>query len=415
MAKAKSKSYGKKDNSDPMFKAAERVAAKKGMSRFERMGEVFQAAQATYGKGFISKASKSEALVVPRASSGILSLDIKSNGGFPLRRVMMVIGFPSAGKTNMLLRGVSNAQKLCANCLKEGEFDLGEIELPDLANPGEQKLVETQVIVDCPCGNPRDFITVWIDSEGVWSPDWSEQLGVWSEKILLLRPQYAEQSYDFVCAMIASGTIDLTCIDSIAHLTPRNEVVSSMHTDMVGVGARVNNRFWRKLTSGMNKCFQETGSVPSVWVVNQYRKKIGVMYGPNDELTGGEGQKFVSSLTIECRGGKTIIDDEGVPIEGEFYFKITKNKVGTEGAKGSYSMCKAATDFSEVGDIVEYEEVIDMAIDVGLVEKLSQITYEYEGNKYRGKGQLGTYLMEHPQSYNDLKSKIMSIKLGYEE
>jgi len=299
--------------------------------------------------------------------------------------------------------------------MKEGTFKEGTIDLPDLEKGGVKK-VKTQVIVDCPCGDPRDYLGIWIDAEGVWEPTWSARMGVWTEKVMLMRPSYGEQAYDVAVGMIDSGEVDIIVIDSLAAVTPAAEVTSSMEQQLQGVAARVNNKFIRKIVSSMNKCFQRLGRTPTLWLVNQYRQKIGVMFGPTETLPGGMGQKFATSLEVEFRKGKLNIDDDsGEVLDGLFKYTVKKNKVGTEGGKGEYKMCKSDNDFMEVGDLMEHEEVIKAAVDMTLINRPSNVMYEFAGQKFRGAGAMELYLIGHPDEYEALKAKMLKYKLGIED
>lgn len=399
----------KKDNQDPLLKIAQ---GSKG-SRAQRLGALVVGAKKKYGHSVLSKASKTEALIVPRVSSGVFGVDLRTNGGLPLRRVVMIYGPKSGGKTTMYLRGMAEAQKLCANCCQPGEFEDGVIELPDLET-GEVREVETQVITSCPCGKPRDFLAFWMDAEGVWDVDWAIRNGVWAEKVILMRPAYGEQGYDMATAMINSGEIDLIVLDSIAAMTPRAEFEASMEQSLQGPAARMNNRFLRKIVGGMNMCFQQRGHTPGLWLVNQYREKIGVLFGSPEVLPGGKGQGFATSLEIECRPGKVNKDeDSGETLDAAFKYNVKKSKVGVAHGSGEYKLCMADTDIFSLGDVLDHEEVIQFGVDMGFVDKPNNTMYGFNGEKFRGKGQIVLHLAEHPGEYEFLKQQILAQRLGY--
>ena len=215
---------------------------------------------------------------VPRVSTGIFGLDMATKGGLPLCRVSMAYGPAAGGKTTLFLRGTANAQRLCANCYQPGEFDRGTIVLPDMKT-GKPRKVETWVIQDCPCGKPKDYLSLWVDAEHVWLPSWSKDQGVWTEKLILLRPEYGEQAFDSAIAFINTGDVGLVVIDSLASMSSAKEFESSMRQELQGVSARMNNKFLRKIVSTMNACENKFGVTPTVWLINQYREKIGIMFG----------------------------------------------------------------------------------------------------------------------------------------
>lgn len=399
---------GKEKDKDPLVDASFKA---KG-SRSEKLGALVAAAKKKYGHSVVCEASESEALIVPRVSTGLFGLDLKTNGGFPLRRVIMLYGPKSTAKTTLLLKGMGNAQKLCANCLKPGRFEEGAIELPDLET-GEPREVTTQIIVECPCGSPKDFLALWIDAEGVWDPEWAQRHGVWPEKVILCRPSYGEQAFDLATAFINLGEINLITIDSLAAMAPEAEVETSMSQAHQGVSARMNNKFLRKIVMGMNLCFQKTGNTPSLWLVNQYREKIGVQYGSPDVVTGGKGQGFVTTLEIECKNAKGDFDKEQEEnLTVGFAYLIKKSKVGVPMGRGTWKMCIADTEIFKVGDFMEHETVIEAGVDLGIIDHPNQAMYEWNGQKFRGISQLVLHFAENKEEYEYIKSEMLRMSLG---
>lgn len=380
-------------------------------TRAEKLSSVIAGAAKEYGKAIMLSPGEESLLVVPRVSTGLYGLDVATNGGLPVGRVTMVYGENGTGKTMLFLRSLANAQMLCANCYGPGVFVEGKMDLPNFKT-GKVESVKTMVIESCPCGNPRDMVVLWIDAENVWETSWTNKMGVRPEKVILVKPSYGEQAYDVISAFVSTKEIDLICIDSLAQLTPRDEYNAAMGEQFQGVAARMNNRFLRRLVGGMNDAFTE-GRPITFWMVNQYREKIGVMFGSNLTLPGGKGQQFATSLEIETRKKKIEMDDDtDEPLIGNFAWTVKKNKVGVPGGKGEYQMCLTETDLFGVGDLMEHEAVIAKAVDLEFIEHPTTITYEFGGQKFRGKSPLVRYLGEHPDEYEDLKLNMLCTKLG---
>ena len=380
-------------------------------SRAEKLASVVSGANKEFGKAIMLSPMDDSLRVVPRVSTSLYGLDVATNGGLPIGRVTMVYGLQGSGKTMLLLRSLANAQRLCANCYGPGVFVDGEIEIPNLKT-GKIESVKTKVIESCPCGKPRDMIVLWVDAENVWETSWSKRLGVWAEKVILVKPSYGEQAYDLISAFVLTKELDLIGIDSLAQLTPIDEYDAAMGEQFQGLAARMNNKFLRKLIGGMCDAFTD-GRPITLWMVNQYREKIGVMFGPSEVLPGGKGQQFATSLEIETRRGKVDIDKEaGEALIGNFAWTVKKNKVGVPGGRGEYQICLAQTDLFDIGDLMEHESVIAKAVDLGFIERPSSSMYEMDGKKFRGKSQLVRYLGENPERYVDLKIEMARAKLG---
>lgn len=384
-------------------------------TRALKIGDVIKGMNKTYkGAQLLVHARDDKRLIVPRVSTGLYALDVATNGGMPLHRMSLVYGKEKGGKSTLLLRSLANMQRLCGNCSRPARFELGVMKLPDLKT-GEIKDVETQVITSCECGNPRDVLALWVDAEGVWLPEWSASMGVWPEKVLLFRPGHGEQGYDVITSFASQGVLDLVVIDSIAAMTPADELASGMGEQSVGLAARMNNKFVRKIISLMNKGFQEDNLL-TVWAINQYRAKIGGAFaGPKNEVTGGRGQKYATSLDIEMSPGKIVIDDQGEPLYGEFYWAVKKNKIGVDGGKGTFKQWMADTDLFRVGDLQEHDLVIQKACDMGLVEHPNATMYHFDGEKFRGINSLVRYLGENPVRYAELKEQMLRQKLHFGE
>jgi len=98
-----------------------------------------------------------------------------------------------------------------------------------------------------------------------------------------------------------------------------------------------------------------------------------------------------------------------------FGYVVKKNKVGVQGGKGEYKVCLADTDVTSVGDLLEHEQVIDAAVNMGMIDRPSKVMYEFNGEKFRGKSALELYLIEHEDEYEYLKDKMLKIRLGIED
>jgi recombination protein RecA len=100
-------------------------------------------------------------------------------------------------------------------------------------------------------------------------------------------------------------------IDSVAALTPRAEIEGEMSDSQVGLQARLMSKALRKLTSTISK----TGCC--CIFINQFREKIGVMFGSPETTPGGRALKFYSSVRIDIRRSTQI--KEGIKHNTNFF------------------------------------------------------------------------------------------------
>ena len=141
---------------------------------------------------------------IPTGSIGLdLALGV---GGLPRGRVVEIFGPESSGKTTLALHVVAEAQK----------------------NGG---------------------ICAFIDAEHAMDPDYAKKLGVKTNELLISQPDTGEQALEITDSLVRSGKIDVIVIDSVAALTPKDEIEGDMGAHHVGKQARLMSQALRKLTA----------------------------------------------------------------------------------------------------------------------------------------------------------------------
>jgi recombination protein RecA len=121
-------------------------------------------------------------------------------------------------------------------------------------------------------------------------------------------------------SLVRSEKIDVVVIDSVASLTPKDEIEGEMGAHHVGKQARLMSQALRKLTAIAAK----TKTV--IIFINQIRMKIGVMFGNPETTPGGNALKFYSSVRIDIRKTAQIKKGEEV-VGSRTKVKIVKNKI----------------------------------------------------------------------------------------
>ncbi|MCK5588808.1 MAG: recombinase RecA [Candidatus Pacebacteria bacterium] len=198
-------------------------------------------------------------------------------GGVPRGRVIEIYGPESSGKTTLALHIIAEAQK-------------------------------------------KDGIAAFVDAEHALDPLYAKKLGVKTDELLVSQPNSGEQALDIVDSLVRSGKIDVIVIDSVAALTPKDEIEGNMGDYHVGKHARLMSQALRKLTAIV------ANSKTVVIFINQIRMKIGVMFGSPETTTGGNALKFYSSVRIDIRRIAQIKKGDEV-VGGRHRVKIVKNKV----------------------------------------------------------------------------------------
>ena len=206
-----------------------------------------------FGKGSIMKLGDRTTLRVPVISSGSIGTDAAMGiGGYPRGRVVEIYGPESSGKTTLALHAIAEAQKT---------------------------------------GGTAAFI----DAEHAMDAEYSRNLGVDIDALLVSQPDSGEQALEIGEMLVRSGAIDILVVDSVAALVPSAELEGEMGDSFVGLHARLMSKAMRKLTAIVSK------SNTCLIFINQIREKIGVMFGSPETTTGGRALKFYSSVRVDIR------------------------------------------------------------------------------------------------------------------
>lgn len=141
------------------------------------------------------------------------------------------------------------------------------------------------------------------------------------------QPETLEEGAEIAVQLIGSGEFGMIVIDSVPAMLPKEERDKSMEESTVGKHAQAMGKFFRRtvaLTSRFNVV---------VVLVNQWRDKIGVVFGDPRRSPGGKAMTYFDSLKIDVSGPK---NSPWFPGGGKMAnVKVMKNKV--TGKLGSVS------------------------------------------------------------------------------
>ena len=304
-----------------------------------------------FGKGSVMRMGDSNlGRDIEAISTGSLGLDIALGiGGLPKGRVVEIYGPESSGKTTLTLQVIAACQR----------------------NGGT---------------------AAFIDAEHALDPGYAEKLGVKVEELLISQPDTGEQALEITDMLVRSAAVDVVIVDSVAALTPKAEIEGEMGDTHVGLQARLMSQALRKLTANIKR------SNTLVIFINQIRMKIGVMFGSPETTTGGNALKFYASVRLDIRRTGAIKRGEEV-VGSETRVKVVKNKVAPPFKQAEFDIL-----YNE--GISRESEIINLASQLGLIEK-SGAWYSYNQEKIgQGKENVRMYLKEHPEIAQFLEEKI---------
>lgn len=304
----------------------------------------------TYGKGSIMNMGERTSDSVDVIPTGSLALDVALGvGGYPRGRIIEIYGPESSGKTTLAIHAIAEAQRMGG-------------------------------------------LAAIIDAEHAFDPTYAERLGVDIERLWISQPDNGEQALEIAEQLIRSSAVDVVVVDSVAALTPKQEIEGEMGDKNIGLQARLMSQALRKMTSAVSKS-------NSVCIfINQLREKIGVTYGNPETTTGGNALKFYASVRLDIRR-KTQLKNGDDVYGNETRVKVVKNKVSPPFKTAEFEII-----FGE--GISSESEIINLGTDFGILQK-SGSWYSYDGTKLgQGKDAVRRILQDNPELSSELREKI---------
>jgi recombination protein RecA len=270
--------------------------------------------------------SVEEVEVIP---TGIMPLDfIIGAGGVPRGGITDIYGLPSVGKSTLSFTLIAQAQRMGLQC-------------------------------------------ALVDAEYSYSPDYVRTFGVDTASLLVIQPDCLEEAATAIEATIRQK-YGLIVVDSISALVPRALAEADHGKAPMAMQARGISSMLQKIVAPLKK--NKTALV----CINQMRVNIMAMHaGDKYTVTGGFALKFYSLLRVEIKRLKGIMkkDELAGYVIG---FKVVKNKIGRPG-RTCETQYLFGEGFGTDGDLVE------MALEAGLIQKEGTAYYIVDGKKLHGK------------------------------
>jgi len=315
-----------------------------------RIEDTLREIKTKFGDDSIMMLNQKPRVDVNAIPTGSIGLDAALGvGGIPRGRIIEIFGPESSGKTTLSLHIIAESQKLGGIC-------------------------------------------AFIDAEHAMDPEYAVRLGVETSQLLISQPDNGEQALEIVESLVRSGKMDVIVIDSVAALTPKDEIEGDMGAHHVGKQARLMSQALRKLTAIVAK------SKTVVIFINQIRMQIGVMFGNPETTPGGKALKFYTSVRLDIRRIAQIKKGEEI-MGGRIRVKVVKNKVAAPFKQTEFDLM-----YNE--GISREGEIIALGEKMGIIQK-SGTSYAYDDVKLgRGYDATRQFLKENKKEAEEILKKI---------
>lgn len=280
----------------------------------------------------------------PRFTSGSLALDVALGGGWPANQWHELIGEASNGKTAIALKTVAANQKRDPN-----------------------------------------FTTIWVAAEQ-WVDSYATMCGVDTSRVYVVSTNIMEEAYEAVIQLTESRAVDCIVVDSLPALVPTTEDEKEMEESTVGRGALLTNKFFRKVGKASKRSLVEPERPFIGIIINQWRSKIGVMYGDPRTTPGGLGKDYAFFTRCEVRRDEWIevgTGQEKRRVGQTIKVRVLKNKSAAPSQVASFDFYFADGGMAPAGDVDFGKEIMAMGI-LNKVIKRTGAYYNYGDRRWLG-------------------------------
>jgi recombination protein RecA len=316
----------------------------------------------------------SELIIGRRFTSGSFAFDAALGGGYPANQWIEVIGPSSAGKTFTTFKCIAANQREDPN-----------------------------------------FTTLWVAGEH-FDVDQADALGVDRSRVLVVQTQIMEHAMESMIDAVDSQEFDCVVLDSYPALVPSDEAEKGMDEFVVASGAKVLNKFIRKVGPASQRAIDGSDRPFFGIFINQWRDQIGGFsrFGTPKITPGGKGKDYFFYVRLELsRDGDYIMEKR--PGQGEVKVgQTTKLKTIKNKSAAPQQIAKTDLYFADApslgfarGDYDVAKEYVEIGTAMGLITRAGAY-YRYAGQQWMGKDGLTSALRSDSLLQEALKRDVFS-------
>lgn len=310
------------------------------MSDYESLQSIILSLKKKHGDGIIVKGSEVQEMI-PRITSGVLSYDLMLGGGWPVNQWSEIIGEESSGKTAMAYKAIAANQALDPN-----------------------------------------FCALWVAAEDFVS-DYARSIGVDLDRLWVVESNIMEEVYDLAIRALDNRAVDMIVIDSLPALVPDDEAEKMMQEFTVGLGARLTGKFFRKSSKAQKRSLIEEDRGCTGIIINQWREKIGVMWGDNRTTPGGKAKNFHYFTRVEVKRDEWLKEKDEV-VGQTIKARTIKNKTHRPQQSAVIDFYFTDSEHFKFGEFDVIKDMVNIGISSGIIERAGAF-YSYDGQRWQGK------------------------------
>jgi recombination protein RecA len=326
----------------------------------ESLDSIISAINKKYGENIIVQGNQVKE-EVPRITTGILAYDLMLGGGWPANQWSEIIGDESSGKTALAYKTIAANQAL-----------------------------------------DPEWVAMWIAAEE-FVPDYAKSIGVDLDRLWVVETNIMEQVYDLIIRAMENRAVDCIVLDSLPALVPGDEAEKMMDEFTMGLGARLTGKFFRKSSKAQKRSMVVEDRGCTGLIINQWREKIGVMYGDPRTTPGGKAKNFHYFARVEVKRDEWI-KEKDEPVGQTIRARTMKNKTYRPQQVAVVDFYFSDSNGFKLGQFDTIKDIVNICISVEIITR-GGAYYNYNGQKWQGKEALLNAVREDLDMQAELRQK----------
>jgi len=326
----------------------------------ETLASIISSINKKYGEDIIVQGNRLKE-ELPRITTGILAYDLMLGGGWPMNQWSEIIGDESSGKTAVAYKTIAANQAL-----------------------------------------DPEWIAMWVAAEE-FVPEYAAAIGVDLERLWVVETNIMEHAYDLIIRTMQNRAVDCIVLDSLPALIPGDEDEKTMAEFQMGLGARLTGKFFRKSSKAQKRSMVNEDRGCTGLIINQWREKIGVMYGDPRTTPGGRAKNFHYFCRVEVKRDEWI-KEKDEPVGQTIRGRTMKNKTYRPQQVAQVDFYFTDSNGFTLGEFDTIKDIVNICISTEVITR-GGAYYNYEGQKWQGKDALLQGVREDLDLQASLKQK----------